>query len=96
DFGTGYSSLSYLKIFPIDVLKIDRSFIRDITFDMDDEIIVKTIIAMGHNLGLKIIAEGVEEQQQLDIIKQYNCEWYQGYYCSKPLAADDFTKLLQS
>ena len=94
DFGTGYSSLNYLKTFPIDVLKIDRSFIRDITFDKDDEIIVKTIIAMGHNLGLKIIAEGVEEQEQLDIIKQYNCEWYQGYFCSKPIPAEEFQLLL--
>ena len=95
DFGTGYSSLSYLKMFPIDVLKIDRSFIRDITFDKDDETIVKTIISMGHNLGLKIIAEGVELQEQLDIIKQYQCEWYQGFYLSKPLPADEFEKLLK-
>jgi len=95
DFGTGYSSLNYLKIFPIDVLKIDRSFIRDITFDKDDETIVKTIIAMGHNLGLKIIAEGVEQQEQLDIIKQYNCEWYQGYYFSEPVPAEDFERYLQ-
>lgn len=95
DFGTGYSSLNYLKIFPIDVLKIDRSFIRDITFDKDDETIVKTIIAMGHNLGLKIIAEGAEEKAQLDIIKQYNCEWYQGYYCSKPIPANEFEQLLR-
>lgn len=94
DFGTGYSSLSYLKIFPIDVLKIDRSFIRDITFDKDDDTIVKTIIAMGHNLGLKIIAEGVEEQEQLDIIKEYGCEWYQGYYCSKPVPKEQFEELL--
>ena len=94
DFGTGYSSLSYLKIFPIDVLKIDRSFIRDITFDKDDDTIVKTIIAMGHNLGLKIIAEGVEEQEQLDIVKEYGCEWYQGYFCSKPIPAAEFEKLL--
>jgi len=95
DFGTGYSSLSYLKMFPIDVLKIDRSFIRDITFDKDDETIVKTIISMGHNLGLKIIAEGVELQEQLDIIKQYQCEWYQGFYFSKPVPADEFEKLLK-
>jgi len=94
DFGTGYSSLSYLKMFPIDVLKIDRSFIRDITFDKDDETIVKTIISMGHNLGLKIIAEGVELQEQLDTIKQYQCEWYQGFYFSKPLPADEFEQLL--
>ncbi|MDH5392524.1 MAG: EAL domain-containing protein [Gammaproteobacteria bacterium] len=94
DFGTGYSSLNYLKIFPIDILKIDRSFIRDITFDKDDETIVKTIIAMGHNLGLKIIAEGVEDQEQLEILKQYDCELYQGFYCSKPVAAEDFEQLL--
>lgn len=96
DFGTGYSSLNYLKIFPIDVLKIDRSFIRDITFDKDDETIVKTIIAMGHNLGLKIIAEGVEQQEQLDLVKQYDCEWYQGYLFSEPLPADAFEQLLMS
>jgi EAL domain-containing protein (putative c-di-GMP-specific phosphodiesterase class I) len=94
DFGTGYSSLSYLKTFPIDVLKIDQSFIRDITVDSDDEVIVKTIIAMGHNLGLKIVAEGVEQKEQLDVIKQYDCEWYQGYYFSKPVPAEEFVKML--
>jgi len=95
DFGTGYSSLNYLKIFPIDVLKIDRSFISDITFDKDDETIVKTIIAMGHNLGLKIIAEGVEEKDQLERVKQFQCEWYQGYYFSKPIPANEFRQLLE-
>lgn len=94
DFGTGYSSLNYLKTFPIDVLKIDRSFIRDITFDKDDEIIVKTIIAMGHNLGLKIIAEGVEDNEQLELVKKYQCEWFQGFYFSQPLSVEAFTELL--
>ena len=78
------------------MLKIDRSFINDITFDKDDETIVKTIISMGHNLGLKIIAEGVENKEQLALVEKYDCEWYQGYHFSKPLPADEFEKLLKA
>ena len=91
DFGTGYSSLSYLKRFPIDTIKIDRSFVNDIDTSRDDAEIIHTIINMGQTLNRKIIAEGVETKAQLDILKNYNCDEIQGYYFSKPLDADVFT-----
>jgi diguanylate cyclase (GGDEF)-like protein/PAS domain S-box-containing protein len=90
DFGTGYSSLSYLRQFPISKLKIDRSFVNDITDDPEDEAIIRAIIAMGQTLKLKIIAEGVENHQQLMLLKSMDCDSYQGYFFSKPLSADDF------
>ena len=95
DFGTGYSSLSYLKRFPIDTIKIDRSFVNDIHVDADDAEIIHTIINMGHTLNRKIIAEGVETEEQLDILKAYRCDEIQGYFFSKPLAADDFTDFVK-
>lgn len=94
DFGTGYSSLSYLKQFPIDTIKIDRSFIRDITTDEDDAAIVTAIIAIANSLSMDLVAEGVETQQQLDFIKEKNCDVMQGYLFSKPLAVEDIDKLL--
>jgi len=96
DFGTGYSSLSYLKQLPINQLKIDRSFIKDIGFEKDDESITSTIISMSHHLQLTVIAEGVETQQQLDFLKQEGCDEMQGYFFSRPLPADDFSKLLDN
>lgn len=88
DFGTGYSSLSYLKRFPIDALKIDRSFVKDIPRDQDDMAITAAIIAMGHQLNLEIVAEGVESNEQLAFLRQRGCETAQGYLIGKPVAAD--------
>ncbi|MDP2155334.1 MAG: GGDEF domain-containing phosphodiesterase, partial [Sulfuricella sp.] len=94
DFGTGYSSLSYLRRFPIDCLKIDQSFIRDTPGNADSAAIVTAIVAMGHSLGLKMVAEGVETAEQLTFLQRLKCQEMQGYYFSKPLPADAFTTLL--
>jgi diguanylate cyclase (GGDEF)-like protein/PAS domain S-box-containing protein len=95
DFGTGYSSLSYLKRFPIDFLKIDRSFVRDITRDRYGAGIVRAIIVMAHTLGIKVIAEGVETAGHFRFLRQQGCDISQGYYCSRPLATESFTELLR-
>ncbi len=95
DFGTGYSSLAYLKRFPLDVLKIDKSFIDDIPHLQDDMEITATIIAMGHILGFKVLAEGVETQEQLDFLRNKGCDAYQGYFTSKPVPAEEFAELLR-
>ncbi|OSM01768.1 sensor domain-containing protein [Magnetofaba australis] len=96
DFGTGYSSLSYLKRFPIHALKIDQSFVREITTDADDAAIVSAIVSMAHNLNLEVVAEGVETAEHLEFLKKLQCEEIQGYYFSKPLDAKAFTELLKS
>lgn len=92
DFGTGYSSLAYLKSLPIDKLKIDQYFVRDIVRSESDAQIVKTIISMAHAMGLQVIAEGVETKEQLDFLRQNSCLEYQGYYFSKPISFSDIMK----
>lgn len=94
DFGTGYSSLSYLKRFPINTLKIDQSFIRNITTDSNDAVIAQTVIRMAHSLGLRAVAEGVETLEQLSVLRSLECDEAQGFYFSKPLPNEDFKKLL--
>lgn len=95
DFGTGYSSLSYLKRFPLNTIKIDQSFIRELTTDPNDAAIVTAIIALGRGLNLNVVAEGVETQAQLDYLRSRHCEEMQGYLFSKPMPLEDATEFLQ-
>ena len=96
DFGTGYSSLSYLQRFPLDQLKIDRSFINEIQSDLEPIPIVKAVISLSHDLGLSVVAEGIETAVQLQHIRALNCDEYQGFLCSKPVPALEFLQLLKS
>ena len=97
DFGTGYSSLAYLKQFPVDYLKIDKSFTRDMLDEPKVAAIVRSVIALGQSLGFKIIAEGVETADQLAYLRQHQCDEMQGYYFSRPLTPEAFAdKLLHS
>ena len=92
DFGIGYSSLSYLKRFPVNRLKIDQSFVRDIPVDPDDTAIATAIIQMGKSLRLNVVAEGVEGTEQLNVLRERGCDAAQGYYFSKPLPAEAFAQ----
>jgi EAL domain-containing protein (putative c-di-GMP-specific phosphodiesterase class I) len=94
DFGTGYSSLSYLKRFPIDTLKIDRSFVTDCINNKDDREIIKTIISMARNLGMNTVAEGVETREQQEFLIRHGCHALQGYYLGRPVPADKFEEML--
>jgi EAL domain-containing protein (putative c-di-GMP-specific phosphodiesterase class I) len=94
DFGTGYSSLYYLKNLPIDTIKIDQTFIRDITHDFNDAQIVETIILMAKNLGIGVVAEGVETAEQLELLSRFHCEQVQGHYFSRPLLLEELVEYL--
>jgi EAL domain-containing protein (putative c-di-GMP-specific phosphodiesterase class I) len=94
DFGTGYSSLGSLNRLPVNTIKIDKSFVKDIPDDSGAEGIVKTIIAMAHNLGMKVLAEGVETEEQRAFLEAHNCDEIQGYLFSPPVTAEDFNQLL--
>jgi diguanylate cyclase (GGDEF)-like protein/PAS domain S-box-containing protein len=96
DFGTGYSSLAYLKLFPIDIIKIDRSFVKDIETDENDAAICEMTMLLAQKLGMQVVAEGVETQAQLDFVSRIGCQWIQGYLFSKPLAADVAGQYIQA
>jgi EAL domain-containing protein (putative c-di-GMP-specific phosphodiesterase class I) len=94
DFGTGFSSLNYLKRFPIDILKIDKSFTRDIDIDSDNSVIVTAIVALARSLKLSVLAEGVESKRQLDFLRDEKCDRVQGYFFSRPLNSEVLLPLM--
>jgi len=96
DFGTGHSSLAYLKHLPVDTIKIDRSFIQDIQSEPVDAIIVETTIAMGEKLGFSVVAEGIEDEQTYNLLRDFGCDIAQGYYLGHPVPFENFQNLLPS
>jgi EAL domain-containing protein (putative c-di-GMP-specific phosphodiesterase class I) len=96
DFGTGYSSLAYIKRFEIDYLKLDKSFVRNLETDTSDLALSEAIIVMAHKLGIRVIAEGVENEAQREILKKIDCDYAQGYLIAKPMPADEFEILLSN
>jgi EAL domain-containing protein (putative c-di-GMP-specific phosphodiesterase class I) len=96
DFGTGYSSLAYLQRFPVDMLKIDKQFVSHIDTDKDSYAIVKTVVDLSNNLGLAVVAEGVETREQFHLLSEMGCHYAQGYYFSRPVPAEDAEALLAS
>jgi len=96
EFCTGYSSLNYLKKMPLDRLKVDRSFVRDIVTNADDDAIVKSILTLGRQFNLQVVAEGVETLEKLDFLRRCGCDEIQGYYFSRPLSADEFAQFIRS
>jgi EAL domain-containing protein (putative c-di-GMP-specific phosphodiesterase class I) len=95
DFGTGYSSLSYLKRLPVDELKIDRSFVKNIAHDENDVAIVRSITGLAHDLGLTVVAEGIEDRPSWDMLARLGCDVVQGYYVSRPLPAEALVQWLR-
>ena len=96
DFGTGYSSLSYLRKFPISTLKIDKSFIQDISCDKDAKLLTQAIVSLAKTLGLKVVAEGVETKEQLSVLRELGCDLIQGYYFAIPMNAEDLFSFISS
>ena len=96
DFGTGFSSLAYLKKLPVDELKIDRAFVMNMLTDRDDAMIVRSTVELAHNLGLRVVAEGVEDEGIVDALRQIGCDVAQGYFASRPLPADALATWLQT
>jgi EAL domain-containing protein (putative c-di-GMP-specific phosphodiesterase class I) len=96
DYGTGYSSMAYLRSLPVQEIKIDKSFVLKLASSRSDEILVRSTIDLGHNLGLKVTAEGVEDVSSIEILRAYGCETAQGYFVSKPLPAEEFTRFFMT
>ncbi|MCW8906839.1 MAG: EAL domain-containing protein [Sedimenticola sp.] len=96
DFGTGYSALGYLKRFPVDTIKIDRSFVRDVTEDREDASLCEAIISIAHHLGMKVVAEGIETREQWEFLQQKGCDFAQGYYMGRPMPLDDFIDFVKA
>ncbi|NOQ88953.1 MAG: EAL domain-containing protein [Gammaproteobacteria bacterium] len=96
DFGTGYSSLSYLRKYPFDILKIDRSFVSDVSRNLADRELINATIAMAHGLKLKVVAEGIETEEQLDYLKQQGCDYGQGFLIGRPMSVEKISEMFKN